>query len=210
MKEKPILFNGDMVNAILEGRKTQTRRLNGFDNINKEPDGYVFDGLNIFDENLYACYTDLKINNSVQVKFPYGQFGDHLWVRETWQGYRQTNIEYDEWEEMKTPKDRHEDCYSPVYKADNKFFPEKWFPSIYMPREFSRIDLLIKDIRVERLQDISEEDAIAEGVSDNIEYYGDDPTGYNLFKALWHQINGAESWDENPWVWVIDFERIEK
>ena len=152
-------------------------------------------------------------------KCPYGQPGDRLWVRETWQGYRMTSYEYDEWEAMESPKDRNDDHYSPVYKADGKNFPEKWFPSIFMPREFSRIDLLIKDIRVERLQDISEADAIAEGCRPQFDK--SNPVTMNGiqmmphisakedFQRLWDSINGKKHpWESNPWVWVINFERI--
>lgn len=136
--------------------------------------------------------------------------GRQLWVRETWQGFRQVSYEYDEWEEIENSEDRknYEGCWSWVYKADGKNFPEKWFPSIHMPRWASRIQLEITDIRVERLQDISEEDALAEGTTPAYIGNGLSEMYITAFKELWCEINGADSWNENPWVWVVEFERI--
>lgn len=219
--EKPILFSAPMVQAILEGRKTQTRRaIKSLE---------YFGGLG--DENDPSCYGRAYVNgysflvnetqdpNNNQIPCPYGQIGDELWVRETWQGFRQTNYEYDEWEEMESPKDRHEYIYTPVYRADGKNHPEKWQPSIFMPREYSRIQLSITDVRVERLNDISDDDAMWEGAdvwAENPDNRPVSPNGcidkYNnckqAFEALWESINGAGSWDQNPWVWVVDFERV--
>lgn len=133
-------------------------------------------------------------------KSPYGAIGDVLWVRETW-------AEFQGLEDAPT-------CY--VYKADGTWddkvhlIDNKWKPSIFMPRSASRISLRITNIRVERLKEISEEDAKREGViypaNPGVENYGN---GYYAnFRLLWESINGKGSWEENPWVWVIEFEVI--
>lgn len=154
MKERPILFSAPMVRAILDGSKTQTRRV-----IKPQPNGYAN---TLPSASVNAAWQD----GFVDVACPYGQPGGRIWVRETWQGYRQTSHEYDEWEPMDSPKDRHEQPFQPVYRADGKSYPDKWFPAIHMPREFSRITLEIIGVRVERLQDISEAAAVDEGIEE--------------------------------------------
>jgi hypothetical protein len=177
-KERPILFSGEMVRAILDGRKTQTRRV-----VKPKPD----------DSGLW--------NND---KCPYGKPGDRLWVRETF----------------------FVDGPRIQYRADHHGAPKEtiWKPSIFMPRHASRILLEIADVRCERLRDISEADAIAEGVASFRPVPGDgDPEtlyanymnkgrlsyrkAYFSFMTLWQSINGPESWNANPWVWVITFKR---
>lgn len=207
MKQRPILFNTEMVQAILAGRKMQTRR-------EVHPDIAVSISNNP-DRILYRC--------------PFGQTGDVLWVRETFAKC----IGRDEItpSEMENAYELSPDRFI-VYKADSKEethpdHPEwgnkRWKPSIHMPKDAARIWLRITDVRVERLHDISEADAIAEGV-ERIADYG--TTGYKLytepdaaysdidakwsFESLWHSINGADNWNANPWVWVLEFERIEK
>jgi hypothetical protein len=200
MKERPILFSAPMVRAILDGRKTQTRRV--IKKIEKVPARYLG-----WKHNGWAFYKDdFPAGGMAACPFmcPYGVPGDRLWVRETWQGYRKTSYEYDEWASMESPKDRHEWPFEPAYKADGKNFPDKWLPAIHMPREFSRITLEIKAVRVERLQDISERDCCAEGVGSPVTRDLKRPK----FQALWQSINGHQSWDANPWVWVIKFERV--
>lgn len=184
MKERPILFSGPMVRAILDGRKTQTRR------IIKNPDFYGCPTGDCPHWNQKEC--DAAMAKSC----PYGKPGDRLWVKET----------------FVAPVDG-----KPVYRAsipygnlDCHFKP--WRPSIFMPRKASRITLEITSIRVERLNDISEEDAKAEGA----EIQKETPGGWVIcgprigsyregYRWLWEQINGADSWDANPWVWVIEF-----
>lgn len=181
MKERPILFSAPMVRAILEGRKTQTRRV--------IKDCYLLGGPPT-DELLKLC--------------PYGQRGDRLWVREAFHICP-----------------HHEDYF---YRADDENLPikckahTKWRPSIHMPRAASRTLLEITGLRVERLQDISQADAIAEGVyafnsqSKGLEgkpYYRSLFPPNKLFKQLWDSINGEDSWDANPWVWVIEFKKVE-
>jgi hypothetical protein len=152
-KERPILFSAPMVRAILDGTKTQTRR----------------------------------IMKTAECK--YGKSGDRLWVRETWQevSWPPTGPRF-------------------VYKADGDASPDRWRPSIHMPRWASRITLEVESVRVERLQECSEADAKAEGCSP----LGDDTSqAYRLgYMHLWGQINGPGSWEANPWVWVITFKRI--
>ncbi len=190
MKEHPILFSTPMVQAILEGRKTQTRRI---------VKGFVPDFLNdIVGGPVWAL-------EQYDIRFPYGKVGDVLWVREssaTTYAQAGPRIIRKVW-----------------YKADDPIIPEnvkfKWKPSIHMPRSSCRLRLEIANIRVERLQEISVGDAIAEGIEGNGDPYGfksylDGGTGAAVYsyKTLWQSINGKESWEENPWVWVIEFKRI--
>lgn len=188
MNEKPILFNAEMVNAILSGRKTQTRR------IISEKTLHLFDVAAIAGECHPLGLCDQR-SQSYYLEFcPLGNPGDQLWVRETWNkhgGLLTYRADHDWIEEMR--------------KAT--VCPAKWVPSIHMPRWASRINLLITGVRVERLNDISEQDARAEGVSANEH----SPARY-VFGSLWQSIYGADnpkSWQANPWVWVINFERME-
>lgn len=215
---KPILFNAQMVRAILEGRKTQTRRvcrLQPHDAAGMVwwPDGAGTDtGTSGGAPGIY-----LK-------KCPYGELGDRLWVRET---FAYSVID----PEGLSPEDDPEN-YDIIYRAtyqqgggwrDGEGNPIKapWKPSIYMPRWASRITLEIADVRVERLQDISEVDAVAEGANfhdgrgiGHSGYRHDSNDGFVWATAkasymhLWEQINGAGSWNENPWVWVVEFKRV--
>ncbi|HSH72372.1 MAG TPA: hypothetical protein VK974_04865 [Methylophilaceae bacterium] len=219
-KEKPILFSAPMVRAILDGSKTQTRRM-----INPQPfidaqgnfcwNGFCFGQDSSGNPRSDTLASPLPNSKTGKISCPYGKQDDQLWVKETWQGYRQVSIEYDEWEEMDSPKDRHDYDFKPVYRADGKSDPNKWLPSIFMPREFSRIQLEIVSVRVERLNDCSPQDAIDEG----IHWRGDkfigvldvtpERTGPVMaYQDLWESINGAGSWDKNPWVWVIEFKVV--
>jgi len=175
MNFKPILFSTPMVQAILDGTKTQTRR------IVKEPKGFI--GKWLFQNVDYV---------RTRVKCPYGKVGDVLWVRETF-----TNSE---------------EYPFIFYKADADDVSIKWKPSIFMPKEACRLFLQVKNIRVERLQDISEQDAIAEGAKHG-RFYGLGQIGGSTregFFELWETINKKGSVNKNPWVWVIEFEKIEK
>ena len=188
MKERPILFSGEMVRAILDGRKTQTRRI-------VKPALVVLER-----EFLEGFYWDWKFEsvtfdtkeellNSFTKYCPYGKKKDRLWVRETW----------------RQPED-HEDYERGdiLYAASERDASSKWKPSIHMPRWASRIFLEIVSVRVERLQDITETDAISEGCANA--YHPDFHTGQ--FRELWESINGPGSWEKNPWVWVINFRRL--
>ena len=203
MKERPILFNTEMVKAILEGRKTQTRRV-----IKDQP----LSGRSIkhYSDNEWVVYSDSDpIVTLYTIKCPYGQVGDRLWVREMWD-YTGQGL----------------DC---VYKADAKptdIFPwEKYRPSIFMPRWASRITLEIVEIKVEKLQDISEADAIAEGLESltrpngktlySAPQCGDRPpywesSASEAFMWLWDSINAKRgySWESNTWCWCLSFKRL--
>ena len=186
MKERPILFNGAMVRALLAGTKTQTRRMAKLTEAGhvKEPGSHR--RWHPADKNAAtAC--------------PYGQPGDRLWARETWQRaggntgwwYAATDSQAD-------------DGNSPV---------TKWRPSIYMPRTASRITLEIVSVRVERLQDIDIADATDEGVSDTgsviLDTYGNEQGGpIAEYSVLWEQVNGPGSWAANPWVWAVEFRKL--
>ena len=177
-KERPILFSGEMVRAILEGRKTQTRRV-----ISKQP--LAGENVRYNADNGYVLYGPEFMRQFV--KCPYGQPSDRLWVRESWAL----------------------DGSRVVYMADLSRSGQawvKWKPSIHMRREYSRINLEITGVRVERLQDIKNKDAIAEGVSYDVSKPQGSPVA--RYQTLWEKINGGESWDANPWVWVVEFKRI--
>lgn len=186
MKSRPILFSTPMVQAILEGRKTQTRRV-------------VKPQLN---DSLYLSRDgNAEYNQGTIVKCPFGQVGDVLWVRET---FRPKGHSF--------PIGEHFE-YKATAQADGNPIDEPWKPSIFMPKDAARIWLKITNVRVERLNDISAEDSQKEGITWNQgeEWEAKYQNAYSYkFKMLWESINGEESWKQNPWVWVIEFERIEK
>ena len=208
-KERPILFKDEMVRAILDGQKTQTRR------IAKE-----FDGLQDMDK-LLARFPN-------QEGCPYGKPGELLWVRETWASAQHGIVAYRAdgecgswmhdggggliWQRhggilgSGTPN-RPEEWRGQMFGLSK--FGGKWRPSIFMPRWASRILLEIAAVRVERLQSISGPDCWAEGIA----HAGWDPERYGsvveCYRDLWESINGPKSWDANPWVWVIEFRRVQ-
>lgn len=203
-----------MVQSTQKGIKTMTRRVKGFKAINEAPDTVIFKRLEVRKGVMWAIFEELT-DWPVEMKCPYGNVGDVLWVRET------SAITVSSGPSRKLTR---------WYKADNPVIPAnvkfKWKPSIFMPKGSCRIKLEITDIRVERLQDISEDDAKSEGVEQYI-YSGRssyfaykdylnrtphserdilDATG--SFISLWASINGEGSWESNPWVWVISFKKI--
>lgn len=219
VKEKPILMSGAMVRAILDGRKSQTRRI-----VKPQPVPHDFGEGGIKDAFVQpqtspgfvaVGATVIKPGDTAYVKLPYGQPGDRLWVKETWQEipdgggtivYRATDPDWESTDEW------------------------KWRPSIFMKREYSRITLEITGVRVERLNEISEQDTMAEGLyrhtmkasnGESFHYshltprelfeHSDVPCGTTArigYKILWESINGPDSWSLNPYVWVISFRRI--
>lgn len=184
MKEKPILFSAPMVKAILRGDKTQTRRI--VKSIQKSDQHYGdIEQCDKYPNEFFQWQGGEKGRSFF---CPYGDPGDQIWVRET--------FNYDGLSK------------SFVYKASWPNGPDGWKPSIHMPRKASRIDLLIKNIRVERLQDISEKDAREEGFPPPNPMDGGCFSAREEFKDIWQTINGHNSWFENPWVWVVEFERI--
>jgi len=234
MKEQPILFNAEIVRAILNGSKTQTRRLI------KETNPKFFDpvlctvqaGIPTYKLNKYGVLFKTNPKKWFSPKHPYhkffvspyGKIGDRLWVRET---FMPLTVGY-------------------AYKADDliiiqKLHSLKWKPSIHMPRLASRITLEVTNIRVERLHDITEKDAISEGIcreiadgkdlgwinylwhgrfgkyglgnkqSDAWEYqYSTYQKAKDCFSSLWELINGMGSWKTNPWIWVVEFKIIKR
>lgn len=197
MKTKPILFSTPMVQAILDGRKTQTRRICKIQP--KEWQGYKKYGDGTF--NIAGPDFD---SNDIEAKY---KVGDIMWVRET------TAKMFEIHEEL-VGKDKEDMGY--WYKTDGElseapFYIEghKWNPSIFMPREACRIFLEVTNIRVERLQDISESDAISEGINPKSGVVNANHAK-NCFQSLWQMINGTQSWHDNPWVWVYDFKRVER
>ena len=205
MSIKPILFNTEMVRAILDGRKTQTRRIiKGIDTLNvyrAEPAEDSYETLGAWDFFHGLSENGAMIDAIQAIKAPCS-VGDVLWVRETWNhvkfGTGEWHYEY------------RADCDDP-FKWSNGDFAE-WRPSIHMPKEAARIFLKVKGVRVERLQDMNEEDAIAEGFADSP---ADTDSPLLCFSELWNStINKMDfskyCWSANPWVWVIEFERCEK
>lgn len=191
MADRPILFSGPMVRAILEGRKTQTRRV-------LKPSAYlrrynVERRLNLSNQQLLDAEAHAaRVNLGQGLPSPYGAPGDTLWVRETWAPSR-----------FKAGDPNY------AYRADGeREGVGRWRPSIHMPRFVSRLSLRVKSVRVERLQEISEADAIAEGISPVVgEYTG---PARSEFAALWDSINAkSHPWASNPWCWVVEFEEIE-
>jgi hypothetical protein len=200
MRERPILFSGPMVRAILAGQKTQTRRP-----VKPQPLG---DAAGVYADRYnhgsdWAFWLpDNRMTEPRTWRCPYGAPGDRLWVRESWADgrriypfdpfiFRAATDAYDE-----------EICR----KEDDRF---RWRPSIHLPRRAARLVIDVTDVRVERLWDVSDADACAEGVM--ADWDGDPsvaaPRG--RFRALWERINGAFSWDPNPWVWVVTFRRVD-
>lgn len=237
MKERPILFSGPMVRAILDGRKTQTRRV-----VKTPKDCYADSIHDAYDiminedrEAAFLCAGDQGWN---YVKSPYGVPGDRLWVRETWcpiheeyeTGHcepldKPAGIKWTEWFCMDTPS-------FISYRAStsgNALW--KWIPAIHMPKCVSRITLEVTDVRVERLRSISVADAVAEGLESKTSIgpfrtfgwkdYTKGSDAYLLdaresFQSLWDSINGEPrkdgvdiSWSANPWVWVVEFRRVD-
>ncbi len=217
MNARPILFSGPMVRALREGRKTQTRRIvptsiaEALDFLGGGADGEPATSETVglvwntpIDDNgkagkpqWLAYCSEYPEEGSIPIGEGYGQPGDLLWVRETWGQYR-----------VAPP--------GVVYRADDDMpcgAPERWRPSIHMPRWASRLTLRIKSVRVERLQEISEADAKAEGWSRR-DGVSSDPQVHidaarDWFGDLWESINGPGSWSANPWVWVIEFDVIQ-
>jgi hypothetical protein len=198
MKFRPILFSTAMVQANHAGRKNQTRRAKGLEYINGLPNEYRQDGISNDNPAEYWFERleedDYPTEIYTPVLCPYGQVGDVLWVRE---GFAVERWGYE-------------------YKADHPELKGGFKPSIHMPAAACRSWCIITGIEVQRLQDISEEDAIGEGIEvDEIGWYrlylvgkgvGVTNNAKPSFQSLWQCINGLESWLDNPWVWVVRYE----
>ncbi|HCB0667883.1 TPA: morphogenetic protein [Klebsiella variicola subsp. variicola] len=207
--ERGMIFNAEMVLALLSGRKTQTRRI-----IKPQPEATLSGSLS--GKWLSRPLNGLLLPKieDIAIHCPFGVVGDRIWVRETFQGplfdYEQMEAYLEDSSKFETP----EFCQ---YAADGKPAPEYydaddnlhhgWRPSIHMPRWASRIMLEITDVRVERLKSISDRDALREGCSTADMKSGDCVA--DVFARLWASIYGSDSWNANPWVWVIEFKRVE-
>lgn len=224
MRERPIIFNADMIRAVLDGRKTQTRRI-----MREQPEVIPKEdefGQPGFWIPFNAGKTMVR-NEDMYIACPFGLKGDRLWVRETWSvvshAFDDDGLMID-YVPDRPAKAVHEKPFGrgyysghAIYAADGGFTwgdddgcvdgRSCWKPSIHMPRWASRITLEITGVRVERLQSISEEDAKAEGVKTECSVIGD--KHFLGFRSLWKSIYGDDSWQVNPWVWVVEFKRVE-
>lgn len=212
-KEIPILYSTEMIRAKLAGRKTQTRRTSKLSWVNEDPNDWEY----VFEDGQHMLFNKTEEGLMVIIKCPYGEPGDILWARETHY--------YEKYFNGLT-----ENTFV-RYKADMGDEPVawNWHPNIFLHKEHCRIWDRVINIRVERLQDISEEDAIAEGIEKMIFITGEHvgwknytPKKYQdkrlphlnkrtpveSYRTLWESVNGAGSWDLNPWVWVITTENI--
>jgi hypothetical protein len=239
MTTHPILFSTPMVQAILEGRKTMTRRI-----VKPQPSesGVSFmknpplDWEQIYKEPWTPWKWDTEEGETISKNCPYGQNGDILWVKETFYAYgvwvkngiSKTGKQKFKFNDLTGTdfKYKYVDTKPPrILKG--RYDGIGWYkrPSIFMPLAASRIFLKINEIKIGRLQDITEEDAIKEGVEKYGpfgEYKGEKHPGggemrfrayqkaSRAFQGIWNEINGTESWNSNPWIWVISFERTEK
>jgi hypothetical protein len=207
VRERPILFSSEMVRALLDGRKTQTRRVANVTSENCPP-GMI---------TPLAGFVPRSPESHVSY-CPYGAVGDRLWVRETWTIKNWTDRECAQMGFANAPQHPsevylgvptravHHASWQPEFDAP--YGPERWRPSIHMPRWASRITLEITGVRVERVQAITEDDAIAEGCFDEREHDGSLPS--HIYRQLWDSLNAKRgySWESNPWVWVLSFRRV--
>lgn len=225
MKERSIFFSGPMVRAILEGRKTQMRRIvklpNGINHseltLTRMQDGYP--------EGSRPVFGDDEEPNFFSVRNPYGQPGYRLWVRETFEVVRETcsyeveEYDYFLWDaELYGPPQHALRAKCPrggeraivLYRAEEEEPIERWRSPYHMPRWASRITLEVTGVRVERLQDISAVDALAEGCPYHSATGFSPQDAIDWYHQLWASINGPGSWDVNPWVWVVEFKRVQE
>lgn len=255
MRERPILFSGPMVRAIIEGRKTQTRRLVkpqpsfpfGVKQIVRVLDPWHNDalartpaeGMGNTGPRLHKWHCEDYAGNlvsAIDIKCPYGSPGDRLWVREKWRSAWHedlfASVQYAADSSYRKPEFDDEDeghrfaYMCEVCNGDK----EPWRSPLHMWREMSRITLEVTAVRVEQLHEISEADAIAEGVQTERDHYGGDVplkvhgsvawhrydgaacaavSAVESYRTLWESINGKGAWDENPWVWVVEFNVVE-
>lgn len=249
MKERPILFSAPMVRAILDGRKTQTRRVLKSQPFSNGFIGPVSRDVCVHNEWLSADAMLIRAGTKANPYYatqdewlqlcPYGAVGDRLWVRETFSQVLPARSGKLEYNGARLTEDPDGNTVELWYRADGEMgimstmFDDgpRWTPSIHMPRWASRLTLEITGVRVERLQDISDEDALSEGMTAVRNHEFDlrhwpewrrefdtavaagikpplGPSFVQTFQALWGDINGADSWDANPYVWVVEFRRV--
>lgn len=218
--DRPLLISADLIAPTFAGDKTETRRLRGLERINADPSKYQLKHLYVGGEDpAVAIFQDVEFHtNLTKIKCPYGGPGDHLWVRENWYVGKA-------WDDTKPVDISPGSNVKHGYIADGP--KPEWAgrtrPSIHMPARLSRAKLLITQINVERVQHISEKSAHREGVKKcwedkngnfwlpdvaSVKLVGDHGDFQTGFKCTWIMLNGVESWNLNPWVWVIKFKRV--
>ncbi len=201
MKERGMIFNGEMVRAILDGRKTQTRRIIKDCTVGRDQISKFIQ----IEKKFIGCYPE-DVPELIRECCPYGVPGDRIWVREAFRVHsRATDVATLVYKASERNSWTEQTRRVPVAVCNKPATPEKWTPSLHMPRWASRILLEITGVRVERLRSMSQDDARAEGV---IAASGPMEAGL-AFRELWDSIYGEESWKANPWVWVIEFKRVE-
>ncbi|EMP9468312.1 TPA: hypothetical protein R1B10_005105 [Klebsiella pneumoniae] len=194
VSERGMIFNAEMVRALLDGRKTQTRRIIKDCTVGRDPiSKFIKIG-----KKFIGCYPE-DVPELIRECCPYGVPGDRIWVRETWAEAGASAPD------LKLYRANYPEHVPSIYENVPPAEEIRWTPSIHMPRTASRILLEITDVRVERLRSMSQDDARAEGV---IAASGPMEAGL-AFRELWDSIYGEESWKANPWVWVIEFKRVE-
>jgi hypothetical protein len=227
MTSRPILFTGEMVLAIRNDRKAQTRRLRGLDEINASPGDWEVtggDGLSAFSfSDKRTTRTMTSAEGMRNTRCPYGAAGDQLWVREGWRPAFDRDlydcIEYRADGKRLKPQGLSESegfWFDDICPDGEDAPPAKWRPSIHMPRWASRLTLEVTNVRVERVQEISEEDAVAEGTMSYVaggHMRRREPAEMSVrahFAVMWNDINAKRgySWESNPWVWAITFRRV--
>lgn len=218
MKERPILFSSEMVRAILEGRKTQTRRV-----IKPQFTSLYGHGMKLGDDR-FSCHVNItKTDGSCAWLYcPYGMVGGQLWVRETWGVYDRITTCADDLPNYQDKAGIHHPVVHFAGKENyawGMYGPPRKRSGRFMPKSAARLWLVVENIRVQQLQDITRDDAKAEGVSSVWVWTPDrDPKYFNRgvlnpyganYSVLWDTINSdvGKRWDDNPWVWVVEFSR---
>lgn len=218
MKERPILFSAAMIRAIIDGRKTQTRRV--IKPVQSTPrvaplrmEPWLIDGEQEEDDNGLPLWAGHHPDYPTEWKWfscPYGQPGDRLWVRETWA--RVPATAYRASEGVQQTIDPNDPDDAAIYRAgwDRSAPGVRWRPSIHMPHWASRLTLEITDVKVERVQDISMYDAMDEGVETTPALFEKGSHLVGAFAHLWDEINSKRgySWASNPFVWVVEFKKL--
>ncbi|HBR7583191.1 TPA: hypothetical protein L9375_004729 [Klebsiella pneumoniae] len=197
MKERGMIFNAEMVRALLDGRKTQTRRIIKDCTVGRDPiSKFIKIG-----KKFIGCYPE-DVPELIRECCPYGVPGDRIWVRETWAEAGASAPD------LKLYRANYPEHVPSIYENVPPAEEIRWTPSIHMPRTASRILLEITGVRVERLQYITLGD-ICKEVGCGLYDFRPATHGFQVWEELWKSIYGAESWNANPWVWVIEFKRVE-
>lgn len=207
MKEYGILMSAPMVRAYLADLKTQTRRTRGLDLINENPDAWKFNRLKLREDGSTQAWFERPIRTTLSetkwVKMPYGETGDRLWFKETHAIGSEESIVY-----RANYLDGGLGADSVVHFATGELTPLVWKPSIFMKRKYARIVTPVLNVRVERLQDITELDAMYEGMWNGYTSTGPEDYHRQKYFELWDQLNGKKlPAEKNPWVWVYEFAR---